>query len=662
MRLVTGLMICLTAMGSVSALQPTPAPPATTPIDAFIDPSRFEIGTMRLSPDGKHFALVMPEDSSSSLVVFDRATRKPITRITAGKDEYVADYWWVSDTRIVGEYGAKGDREESVSATGELWGIDLGTGKSRRLFESRRQSRNSETIGAVSEPLQFATVLSTRADAQGRILIGIERWEGGGEAERMRLAWMDTASGALDAQGGALPVRYLIGTLSDASGRLRVAHGFEADGTRKLFVTDAGSADWRLIDDQAVSGRVVEPLAFGKDASTLLVKVSQRGALSHLAQLDITTGNLRKMFQSEYTDVGNIVVGADGVSGYALRTWDDFGGYVFLRPDSAEAQLVKGLMERFPGQQVIATDFSRSGDVAVVFVHADRNPGEYFLYEQANKSLTRLLRARPGLVDVALAPMQPIRFDARDGQRIHGWLTLPPGGDARKAPLVVLPHGGPYGVRDTWGFDSDVQLLASRGYAVLQVNFRGSGGYGWDFELAGHREWGGKMQDDLDDAVTWLATQKDLAVDTDRVCLFGYSYGAYASLMGVARNSSRYRCAIGFSGVYDLAMMSKKGDIKNNAYGRFYLKDVLIQDPEWLKARSPTQLAAAIKSPVLLIHGGQDRRTPVEHAHAMERALKRAGNPPVTLYKDKEAHGFENVDNQKEAYQFILDFLSRNLN
>jgi dipeptidyl aminopeptidase/acylaminoacyl peptidase len=223
--------------------------------------------------------------------------------------------------------------------------------------------------------------------------------------------------------------------------------------------------------------------------------------------------------------------------------------------------------------------------------------------------------------------------------------------------LVVHPHGGPFGPFDQWGFSSEPQLLASQGYAVLQVNFRGSGGYGKEFLEAGHKQWGLSMQDDLTDATHWAIKQG--IADPARICLYGASYGGYASLMGVAKEPDLYRCAAGYVGVYDLNMLWGQGDISQSLHGKDFLQEAV--GKQGLDAASPNKLAARIKVPVFLAAGGADVRAPQEHSEAMERALKAAGVPVETLYYPTEGHGFYKVEHNREYYTRLLAFLSRHI-
>ena len=241
---------------------------------------------------------------------------------------------------------------------------------------------------------------------------------------------------------------------------------------------------------------------------------------------------------------------------------------------------------------------------------------------------------------------------------MHGFLTIPHGSDGKNLPLVVLPHGGPFQVSDEWGFNPEAQLLAAAGYAVLQVNFRGSSGYGRAFSQAGAREWGGKMQDDVTDATRWAIDQG--IADPRRICIYGASYGAYAALEGVAKEPSLYKCAAGYVGVYDLPLMFGKGDTRELESGRNYLHD-WIGEPSELGKVSPVNQAASIKVPVFLAAGGQDERAPIEHSERMEKALRNAGVPVETLFIRSEGHGFYTTEHQVQFYTKLLDFLARNI-
>jgi dipeptidyl aminopeptidase/acylaminoacyl peptidase len=258
--------------------------------------------------------------------------------------------------------------------------------------------------------------------------------------------------------------------------------------------------------------------------------------------------------------------------------------------------------------------------------------------------------------------VEPIEVTVRDGLSVRSYLTLPQGqaaGDGEALPMIVLVHGGPHGPYDTWGFDTEAQLFASQGYAVLQVNYRGSGGRGVEFMAAGYGKWGAEMQDDITDTVRYTIAEG--IADPERICIYGASYGGYAAMAGAYRDPDLYQCAVGYVGVYDLPMMFKKGDIPDREAGINFLKEALGTDSDDLRARSPSHNADRIKAATMLIHGKLDERAPYAHAVAMRKALTAAGNPPEWLIENREGHGFRDHDNRVALYTKLLDFFDEHI-
>ncbi|BCV43356.1 hypothetical protein TUM17379_03740 [Shewanella algae] len=258
-----------------------------------------------------------------------------------------------------------------------------------------------------------------------------------------------------------------------------------------------------------------------------------------------------------------------------------------------------------------------------------------------------------------MAEVKPMDIKVRDGMTIQAYLTLPPGKDPKQLPLVVNPHGGPHYVRDSWGFDPQNQMLANQGIAVLQVNFRGSGGYGEAFQQAGYRKWGSEIQYDIIDATRHLIDQG--IVDKQRICIVGGSFGGYSALQSSVMEPDLFKCAIGFAGVYDLEMMFKEGDVQERDSGTSYLRTVLGQDQAVLRAMSPTRNVDKLKANLLLVHGGNDERAPIEQFEALEDALKKRNYPYQKIIMDDEGHGFYDESHRAIYYQKMLNFLKQNL-
>jgi dipeptidyl aminopeptidase/acylaminoacyl peptidase len=285
------------------------------------------------------------------------------------------------------------------------------------------------------------------------------------------------------------------------------------------------------------------------------------------------------------------------------------------------------------------------------------DPGAYYLFDTQTMKADFLRAARKWINATTMHPKEPFAMKARDGLLMHGYLTKPSGNGPY--PMVVLPHGGPHGIRDEWEFDWEVQLLANRGYAVLQLNYRGSGGYGEAFEKAGYLEWGAKMQDDITDATKWAIDNKH--ADANRICIYGASYGGYAALMGAVREPTLYKCAIGYAGVYDLELMFSSGDTPRYKSGRDYLELALGKDKESLHARSPVYNADKIQVPVLLIHGKADWRAAYEQATRMKAALEKNKKQYEWMALGSEGHGVYDEESRQEVYARIVTFLDKYL-
>ena len=318
------------------------------------------------------------------------------------------------------------------------------------------------------------------------------------------------------------------------------------------------------------------------------------------------------------------------------------------------------LKARFPDQQVFLSSASRDEQKMIFAVTSSTNPGRFFLFDRGKNAFEELASVLPWLKESQLSPMKPLKIAARDGLMLPSYLTIPRQSSGKNLPLVLMPHGGPR-ARDSYGFDPMVQIMANRGYAVLQVNFRGSVGYGLAFDKAGWREWGGAMQQDLIDALKWTIAEG--IADPQRICIFGASYGGYATMMGLVQNPELFKCGINYVGVTDLPLLLRtipraweplREDIKLQiGEGKSDLAE--------LEARSPTRFADRIKAPVLMAYGARDPRVVLEHARMMERELKKNSVPYELIVKKDEGHGYAKFDNQVEFGEKVVAFLDKHI-
>ena len=314
--------------------------------------------------------------------------------------------------------------------------------------------------------------------------------------------------------------------------------------------------------------------------------------------------------------------------------------------------------QALPGTWNVIVDMDREERVALVRASSDVVPPRYLLYDRAKRQMYPFFDAYPDLRSESMSPMQPVEFQARDGLVIHGYLTRPKDAAPGPLPTIVLPHGGPTS-RDVWGWHADVQFLASRGFAVLQLNFRGSTGYGTRHRRGGYGQWGLAMQDDITDATRWLIAQR--IADPARIGIYGASYGGYVALMGLVKTPDLFRAGASLAGVTDILEMLD--DDEHYAFSDFNTPTVgdSSRDRDQLAATSPARHAEQIRAPVLIAHGTEDPIVHVNQAHRMIDALEGAGRPvEFHLYED-EVHGFIDERNEIDFYTKLAAFFERHL-
>jgi dipeptidyl aminopeptidase/acylaminoacyl peptidase len=320
----------------------------------------------------------------------------------------------------------------------------------------------------------------------------------------------------------------------------------------------------------------------------------------------------------------------------------------------------KTLRDKFPGYDVNMVGFDDNRTKGIVWVGSDRSPAKYYVYDFASKETTEAANPYPWIDEKEMAIMQPVSYTTRDSITIRGYLTLPKGIEPKNLPVVVNPHGGPW-ARDQWGYNPEVQLLANRGYAVLQMNFRGSTGYGRKFWESSFKEWGKKMQDDITDGVEWL--KKEGIADPKHIAIYGGSYGGYATLAGVAFTPDLYAAAVDYVGVANLFTFMNTIP----PYWKPYLDQFheMVGDPKkdslLLAEASPVLHADKIKTPLFVAQGANDPRVNKAESDQMVAALKKRGIDVEYMVKTDEGHGFHNQDNQYDFYGAMEKFLEKHL-
>jgi dipeptidyl aminopeptidase/acylaminoacyl peptidase len=619
-----------------------------------------QYGEVQISPDGDYLAATAVIKGESVLSIIHLADMKG-ANVRGSHKNVISWFRWVNARQLLYSIKQQVYLKDQPYETGELFVTDA-DGKSNKILFGQRKELSDWRL-ATDEQRQSAAgrFIASLPDDTEHVLIGSYPFD---ISSRTDMDVVPTAY-AIDLHSGsktrivASPMRNA-NFLADHKGSVRVAFGEESNLHHKVYYREGSAADWKLVFGSAVDGAEVGPLAFDRTNSQVYCSCAGANHVGGICLWDVATNQLTTIWSGTESQATALLLTSDGSDAFAVASMPGRTQVNLLDKSAAEAKLLVDLSQRFAGQHVSLGATSRDGRRRIVTVDSDINPGEFYLYDQDKHGMIHLLSRMPWIKPEQMAAMEPVVLAARDGQSLHGYLTKPLGKEsAKNLPMVALVHGGPYGIRDEWGFDREVQMLASRGYAVLQVNFRGSGGYGRSFELAGYREWGGKMQDDVTDATRWAIAQG--VADPARICIFGTSYGGYAALEAVVKEPDLYRCAIGNSGVYDLRMMFTRGDIVQTSHGENYLKLVLGEDQSDLWSRSPIAHLDVLKAKLMLVAGGADERVPSIQGEKLHDELVRRKIPHEWLFERTEGHGFYDEDHAYEMYNKIIAFLDDNI-
>jgi dipeptidyl aminopeptidase/acylaminoacyl peptidase len=624
---------------------------AVTPdkVDPFIDEGG--VRDVKISPTGAYLAMSVRIDGQTGLMVMEPGQSKPLVFMRFARDTHVHDFWWVNEERVVMALAETFGTRDDPIPTGELYGMNADGGRKELLVGYRAIGpQTGSRIGVDREGKVAAFLVDPLPQDRDHVLLAVRPFS---RDQYSRVERMNVYDGRRVRVASA-PVAHA-DFVTDHQGRVRFTEGSLADNYSQLYHRKDDASPWELLNHEGSSDRVELPLGFAEGDAVAYLRVSQASGPDRIVALDTRTGERRDVLSDPVADPHPVW----------LRWTQPIGAWflgaesrlAFFDEEHEESRLQHLLQRSFPGSRASVRSSTQDASMRVVLVESDVDPGSFYLFD-TRAGRASLIVARDEQIDsTRMAAMKPAELKARDGLPLHGFITLPPGGADKGLPLVVMPHGGPFGIFDAWGFNPDAQLLAASGYAVLQVNFRGSGNYGRAFRRAGARQWGTAMQDDVTDATRWAIEQG--YADPQRICIYGASYGAYAALMGVAREPSLYRCAIGYVGVYDLPLM-KRDLVERSRSSTTWAREWIGED-EVLAAASPVRLAGQVQAPVFLAAGGEDFIAPIDHTKRMEAALKRSGVEVEALYYPNEGHGFYETAHRREFYARMLQFLGRHI-
>lgn len=451
-----------------------------------------------------------------------------------------------------------------------------------------------------------------------------------------------------------------VGWLPDESYEVRAAQRMTPDGGSELFVRNNEAEEWRkLITWNAEDGLSSGPVGFSKSGEKLHLLDSREANASRLVSLDLRTGESEVLAEDPKYDV-------DALSLMVHPDTKEVQAVAFERARLEWTVLDESIREDFEKIETLnAGDFfiasrDRADESWLVGFTRDEGGVSYYSYDRRAREGEHLFDDRPDLKDYDLAGMKPVSFTSRDGLTLHGYLTLPPESSEAPVPMVLNVHGGPW-ARDVWGYDPEAQWFANRGYACLQVNFRGSTGYGKKFLNAGNREWGAKMHDDLVDAVEW-AVGEGIA-DAEKVAIYGGSYGGYAALVGATFTPEVFRCAVDLVGPSNLVtLIESVPPYWQPMIAQFHER---VGNPEtereFLESRSPLFKVDNIKVPLLIAQGANDPRVKQAESEQIVAAMKEKGIDHEYLLFEDEGHGFARPENRLEFYAAAEEFLAKHL-
>lgn len=619
---------------------------------------------MKISPTGQYIAFTYAEGDQVKLGIMERETMKPLSSFEFGESRQVVDFLWLNDERV-------GMTVQKI--TGWLdgtnpqtkWAAGNADGSNRRVLWDFQHS-----IGSVS-------VLSLLEDEPEYVLLQELDWRDGGAVKPIKVnintGKQHRVSGLPKAARHTKPG--IVGLGADKKGNIKFA--FEFDRGEDLFddkddegflhyKTDSG--EWRKLSYQNQRDEPANINAIGLSADEkrfyFTSNHDQPSSDSNgLFEFDMATGKMKLLYRHPDVDIRGGVYSNDGqLIGVYLEPGYPEYHYIVEEENKTEIAMRQSLSAAFRNEHVSVRNSTNDNNLHVIRVRSDRNPGRFFLFDSVKNSLVHYADNKPEVNPQQMARVEPFTMQARDGLKVYGQLTIPNNVEESNLPMVVYPHGGPYGVSDRWSWHRRTQMFASRGYLVLQLNFRGSGGYGQDFEDAGSKEWGRKMQDDLTDATKW-AIAAGLA-DPERICIHGVSYGGYASMNAVVKEPDLYKCAIPDAGVYEMKVQWDEADSFKGRNGSKFKKRYMnyaIGGYDYVKERSPVYHVDKLKAALLIVHGGADVRVPMINAELLEEHLTKADKPYSTLYKEEEGHGFQIEANRVELYETMLKFLQEHI-
>lgn len=598
--------------------------------DFFRNPEKVNFS---LSPDGKYYAYMAPYKDRMNIFV-QEIGKEIAVQLTSDTARSIYGFFWGNNTRILYLKDVGGD--ENI----KLFGVDID---------------GSNLIGLTDFDNVRTDLIDDLPDIEEYVIVGLNK-RNPQVFDPYRLN-INTGELTMLAENPG----NILGWMTDHDGKLRLGFAVVDGVNTSILFRNTEEEPFTTILTTSFK-ETMQPSLFTFDNKNLLAVSNIGRDKTAVVEFNPITGKEEKvLYENPHFDVDQIVYSRERkvITGARYTSWKRERHFF----DPEFESLINGLKEKLGDIEFGLSSSNKAEDVWIVDASSDKSPGTYYLYDQKTGKLDKIADAAPWLDENEMASMLPVEYSSRDGLTIHGYLTLPKGytmKNAKNLPVIVNPHGGPWH-RDQWGFNSEVQFLANRGYAVFQMNFRGSTGYGRKFWEASFKQWGKSMQDDITDGVKWLI-DKGIA-DESRIAIYGGSYGGYATLAGITFTPDLYAAAVDYVGVSNLFTFMKTippywEPMLNMMYE---MVGDPVKDSILMYEASPVFHADKIKTPLFVAQGANDPRVNIDESDQMVEALRNRGVEVEYLVKDNEGHGFYNQENRFEFYNAMEKFLSNHL-
>ena len=582
-----------------------------------------------ISPDGDRIAWLAPWKNRLNIFVKNMSTNQT-TRITGSTSRDIYGYFWVGNDHIV--FGQDSGGDENVHTFSAA--IDGSGDTDLTPFENTRTN-----------------LLDDLENDKDHILITMNR----DDPRVFDVYKLNVTNGELELQ--ARNPGDIVRWMTDHKGKVRIAIANRNGQTVILYRANDSQPFHKIISVDFRTSFV--PLLFDFENKKFYVSTNIDRDKQAVYLFNPETKELDHLvFEHPDVDVEQLMYSKKRKIITGTGFYTDKYHYVFF--DDLREEIQNDLEALLPGYEVILTSINDDETKCIVRTYSDRSLGAGYIYDIETKKLDKIAEVSPWLDEAQMAEMKPVHFKSRDGLTIHGYLTLPKGKKIKNLPVLINPHGGPW-ARDFWGFNPEAQFLANRGIAVMQVNFRGSTGYGRDFWEKGFKQWGLNMQNDLTDAVNWLIEQG--IADPKRIAIYGASYGGYATLAGLTFTPDVYACGIDYVGPSNLfTLLETLPPYWENARQEFYIKiGDPVRDYKLLRKVSPVFHADNIKAPLFVAQGANDPRVKKAESDQIVKALRNRGIAVEYMVKNNEGHGFQNQENRFDFYEAMERFLDKHL-